>query len=866
MSEQLKDRVGEAIYNGTLQRILFDESMSPLGKLGKALPEKVTVTDNNPEEEPEPELITHREFTERISKMLVVQSGLTGKTASGSGPLPSKVKKGFIAEEEGGEPLDNPCRASSIKPEDMVQLERKMQQLVADRKRDQDEQKSSDRLVLLLQVQQQSLAARGQWATEEDELDDDDGRPRFLYTDTLQANPGRLDLESLYHADTDADADADIQQQQDQQPHEQQHQQDQEQQIDEAPQVCEDLARRADDKSLSSKQPRQRPLANSSPRPRATIASVIPIYSQQQQQQHAPNPVVSANAFSRRLNPTSSSEVIRGKKLRERFAAGAPEKPHQLNHQHHHQSSESQIPRGAYEFSLDFPAPPVSRLAAARHAHELLYGDKCDDSSSSLLGYKPAATSPSGPRPSATCARPESFSRKRIVTLSLDGGEGETPTEETAPGRWVFEKTNVISPHITAAPSTPPPRARHAVRQLPIVGERYPYPVATLGGQFEELVFDPQSMSLILLNIKDGSVTGLLDVEFDSVIAVTASKFADMVTLKSPQSPRGDGYVGTIPAKVWSGIVDKARKAKIHHEHFPARWGDRPFFQREQVLLGEKQKQVPGGVSGGTQSPWSRRKQILQDSSFSHSKAGGRGVRSAGPDLSNAMTIFNMTSLPLAGSVSGRGSPGSLKGKPFPPESLGWEEAAGNASPRAPSPAGLKPPTAGTKPLNSIYVPAYSSSRAARLLLIESREAMQIYFRVKLQPFFRAVDCVESLADALDLLASLPKNHYILIFLNCIDMLHDDTPYESMKRLGGVGGSLVTTLPGGGGIPGGAITFSGKSVTNSLRTCVYGVPNYAETGEEMLNFIETLSSCGVSDILDEPFTYEQIQQVVSKIV
>jgi hypothetical protein len=364
--------------------------------------------------------------------------------------------------------------------------------------------------------------------------------------------------------------------------------------------------------------------------------------------------------------------------------------------------------------------------------------------------------------------------------------------------------------------------------------------MATIGDHFDEVVFDPYSMILMVVSVKDGIVTSMVDVELQSVVA-TESKFAEMVTLKSSQSARGDGYVGTISAALWADIQEKARKLRIVNE----------------TLKTGKAAKDRGNAAAEvlTLSPWARRRKILNDSSFSVSQVRG----DAALDLSDTMTIFNMTSLPgPAEDDQGHDINSDMNSSLKPPQT------ASNIS--APLPVGLKPPTTAAKPIPSVFVPAYATSLALRALLIESREAMQIYFRVKLQPFFRSVECVATIAEALEMLALVPKNHFSVAFLHCIDLLNDDTPFESLKRLGlGEVETNDTTAP--------TITTA-TLLSRSIKVAknpakllaVYGIPNYAETGEEMLAFIDTLCACGVTDLLDEPFTYDQVQQLISKVV
>jgi len=47
--------------------------------------------------------------------------------------------------------------------------------------------------------------------------------------------------------------------------------------------------------------------------------------------------------------------------------------------------------------------------------------------------------------------------------------------------------------------------------------------------------------------------------------------------------------------------------------------------------------------------------------------------------------------------------------------------------------------------------------------------------------------------------------------------------------------------------------------------CVYGIPNHADNGEEMLAFVESMLSVGVTDFLDELLTVEQVLDVVARV-
>lgn len=207
-------------------------------------------------------------------------------------------------------------------------------------------------------------------------------------------------------------------------------------------------------------------------------------------------------------------------------------------------------------------------------------------------------------------------------------------------------------------------------------------------------------------------------------------------------------------------------------------------------------------------------------------------------------------------------------------------------------------------------------------LLIDAREAMQIYLRVKLQPFFAAVDVCGSLQEAT---AMKHLHRYHCVFVHCRGIFADPEPYRAVQalcaarprpRVGertGRGRSASSSPDRAAGgkdrererrerldgdkereeqrervlqqerALGGQIK---PRESLSRRVCVYGVPDFTTphshtgpsatdpaaglpesgvTGEEMLAFVSSLLSAGVTDVLDELFTYEQIRRVVEKI-
>jgi len=553
-------------------------------------------------------------------------------------------------------------------------------------------------------------------------------------------------------------------------------------------------------------QPSRRALS-SAHRTHSAIARVLPVYATQPSTDSPERgeKKVSVNAFKQRLHPTASPGVSRVKKqlLLSRPAGVVSLAPNEAQPAH----------GGAlYEFTLDFPSPPLSRLArqALVEAEDTSFEAVVPEVSPVAVRqhniYLPVDVSQKkkpmplrSPRPSAT--RPEFLEAPaRLVTLSI--GEEEQVQEGTGAGaragtgRWGYDTEVETIPCTLRKP--PPPATR-------LKTTFSPYPIAMLGGDYHDVLFDPRSMSLLVLAVKDGSVVSMVDVELASISASASPKFPDMIVLSSPQQRTNDGYIGIVSAKHWADIKGQASRAKLKQQ------------QQQQ-----QQQQHASGSDETARQALERRRRMLRDGS--PPPAATAVAEKEKHDLAGTLNIFNMTS-PAAPrdpeDARGRGGKAKVTFAPSPPE----------------------PP--------SLRIPAYSSSRTCDLLSVDSRDVMQIYIKVKLQPFFRSVHSCSSLGEAL----SLPhQNKYRIVFLNCLDIFHDESPYDSMLRLGG--GPKKDAARG--------LLTVDRAATARL-ICVYGIPNHADNGEEMLAFVESMLSVGVTDFLDELLTVEQVLNVVARV-
>lgn len=403
-----------------------------------------------------------------------------------------------------------------------------------------------------------------------------------------------------------------------------------------------------------------------------------------------------------------------------------------------------------------------------------------------------------------------------MSTLTLDAGNSAALLHPSSP--------SLAHSQAPLDPSRAPTTLRKALGPAAKSKKTFTrYPVHTAGAEFDDLLFDPETSTLMSLCTRHGDVVRLVDVELGSVTATpcVAPDGSQMVTLRSTQAGQQDGYLGTIQARHWADIQRRVRQARLYAEHFDS-GADKDGGGRDKERERERDR-----VS------WGRRRLILEE-----------GPSEAAAEAPEFPGLF-LTSVPHAPSSPGR-SP-TRPPVPSPVPSPGTATAIGTAH-------------------------TLSSSSSLRLLLVESRAPLQVYFRVKLQPHCAFVD----VADTLQAVLSLPHlSRYHAVFLHCLDLLADPSPQASLQmlaaaRLGKEGAreqreqqrervlqheqrSLLAA-------PGPVRPIEAPS----RRLCVYGVPEHG-SGEEMLFFLQALVEIGVTDILDEPFTYEQIEAVVAKL-
>ena len=538
----------------------------------------------------------------------------------------------------------------------------------------------------------------------------------------------------------------------------------------------------------------------------------------------SPQPrLLSQHAFSHRLNPTQSAAVAKMKKMLEAhrqtrgevedlflFEEGGAEGGEDRQEDGGGGCTEQHVRRVAlaYEFTSNFPAPALSRLQQ-QHQQQQQHQSPAAATGAAAVPPTFIASPPAQPHPSLSTGR-----HLRMRTLSLDTGpDSRAHLHPSPPSPAHVQPLDRSRAPITLRKAFGP--AAKSKRTFTR------YPVHTAGQEFDDLLFDSQASTLMSLCTRHGKIISLVDVELSSVTATpcVAPDGGHMVTLRSAQAGQQDGYLGTIQAQHWNDIQRRVRQARLHASPGEVDKDGDGDNERERASLAQS---------------WDQRRLILHE--------GPSEGAAETLDLSPVVTTF-LT------------SPARSPTRPAPPAT---------ATPKA------------HQPMPSPPIPSLASSATLRLLLIESRAPLQVYFKVKLQPHCAAVDVAETLQAAL----ALPYlSRYQAVFLHCLDLLADPSPQASLQMLAAARREKegareqrerqrerqrdqvlrqeqhsLLAIPG----PLRPVEEPPR------RLCVYGVPEHG-SGEEILSFLQALVEIGVTDILDEPFTYEQIQAVVSKL-